>query len=78
MSDDDTLTMLARFYDPSLGHIAKSVLESHDIPCFIFDAEHTAVPWDIGLSMGATRLMVLQSDFEEGLKILKDEKIGHE
>lgn len=76
--NEDKLVMLARFYDPALGHIAKTVLESHDIPSFIFDAEHTAVPWDIGLSMGATRLMVLESDFERGLKILKDEKIKHE
>ena len=74
---EDKLTLLARFYDSALGHIAKSVLENQGIPCFIFDAEHTAVPWDVGLSMGATRLMVLQSDFEAALKILKDEKIEH-
>ncbi len=76
--EKDGLTMLARFYDPALGHVAKSVLESHDIPCFLFDAEHTAVPWDLGLAMGATRLMVLKSDVDRGMEILTQEKIEHD
>lgn len=78
INNTNNLVLLARFYDPVLGHIAKGVLENNDIPCFIFDSEHTTVPWDIGLSMGATRLMVLKNDRDKAMKILKTENIEHE
>ena len=41
----------------------------------LFDAEHTTAPWDIGLSMGATRLMVLSSDHKKDLDTLKEDGI---
>ena len=72
---DDKLILLARFDFPTTGHIAKSILESHDIPCYIFDAMHGGMNWDVN---GATRLMVLQSDKVRAIEILKDENINFE
>lgn len=70
---EDKLILLGRVYNPVLANIAKSILESHDIPCFLFDSEHAVAPWDIGLSMGAIRLMVLESDKDNSIKILQSE-----
>lgn len=79
---EDKLVVICRFYNPVLGNIAKSILESHDIPCFLFDSEHAIAPWDVGLSMGAVRLVVLESDKSDSMSILqsemKDEDISYE
>jgi hypothetical protein len=75
MGEDSKLVLLARFYDPSLAMIAKSVLESHDIPCFVFDADHTIQPW---LSNTGARLMVLSDDREAAKAILIDEDVKFE
>lgn len=72
---DAKLVLLGRFYNPTLGHIAKDLLESKGIHSFIIDAEHTAVPWDIGLAMNAIRLMVLDEDMNMALQILKENDI---
>lgn len=72
---EDKLILIARFYNPSLAQIAKSVLESHDIPSFVFDADHTIQPW---LSNSGARLMAMSSDKDEALEILKEEKIEYE
>ncbi|MEM6812541.1 MAG: DUF2007 domain-containing protein [Pseudomonadota bacterium] len=72
---DDKLILLARFDFPTTAHIAKTILESHNVPCYVFDAMHSGMNWDIN---GATRLMVLQSDEDKARQLLKDEDINFE
>ncbi len=71
----DSLTLFARFQLPTTAHLVRSILESHDIPCFVHDAMNGSMNWDIN---GATRLMVMQSDVEAAKEILKDEDVNFE
>jgi len=71
----DSLTLFARFTNPTTAHLVRSILESHDIPCFVMDHMNGGMNWDIN---GATRLMLMQSDFEAAKQILKDEDINIE
>ena len=73
--DTDSLVLFARFTNPTTAHLVRSILESHDIPCFVFDSMNGSMNWDIN---GATRLMVMQSDIETAKQLLEDEDINLE
>jgi len=60
---------------PLTAHLVRSILESHDIPCFVMDHMNGSMNWDIN---GATRLMIMQSDFEAAKKLLEEEDINLE
>jgi len=74
-TDKDSLTLFARFHNPTTAHLVRSILESHDIPCFVMDHMNGSMNWDIN---GATRLMIMQSDFEAAKKLLEEEDINLE
>lgn len=73
--DTDTLKLFARFQNPTTAHLVRSILESHDIPSFVMDHMNGGMNWDIN---GATRLMLMQSDFESAKQVLIDEDINLE
>ena len=72
---DDKLSLFARFNNPTTAHLVRSILESHDIPCFVLDHMNGGMNWDIN---SATRMMIMQSDFEDAKKLLEDEDINIE
>ncbi len=74
-TDKDSLVLFARFQLPTTAHLVRSILESHDIPCFVHDAMNGSMNWDIN---GATRLMIMQSDVVAAKKILKNEDVHFE
>lgn len=75
MTEKDSLTLFARFQNPTTAHLVRSILESHDIPCFVMDHMNGGMNWDIN---GATRVMVMQSDFDAAKEVLKEEDINIE
>ncbi len=74
-TDQDSLTLFARFQNPTTAHLVRSILESHDIHCFVMDHMNGGMNWDIN---GATRVMVMQSDFDAAKEVLKEEDINIE
>jgi len=75
MTKEDSLTLFARFANPTTAHLVRSILESHDIPCFVMDHMNGSMNWDIN---GATRVMVMHSDINAAKEVLKDEDINLE
>ncbi|MEM7618157.1 MAG: DUF2007 domain-containing protein [Pseudomonadota bacterium] len=71
----DSLTLFARFHNPTTAHLVRSILESHDIPCFVMDHMNGSMNWDIN---GATRLMIMESDIETAKELLAEEDINIE
>ncbi len=64
------LVDIARFLDnPFAAHVARGILESHDIPCFLMD-QNMAAQWSY-TGTGGMRLMVMDEDHDRALEILK-------
>lgn len=68
------LVLIGRFFDNTQAHIARGILETNDIPCFIFDENHSSTAWHLSLAIGGTRLMVHKDDYEQAVELLKDFK----
>lgn len=73
MNEEQKLILLGRFYDNVQAHIIRGILESHDIPCFVFDENHNNTAWHLGIAIGGVRLMVLSEHYESAQEILRDE-----
>lgn len=69
---EDKLVQIGRFFDSTQAHIARGILETNDIHCFLFDENHTSTAWHLNIALGGTRLMILRSDLEIALEILED------
>ena len=64
---EDGLTVLVKLQDMGAAHMVRSLVESHDIGCFVFD-DH---PSGIGIGIQDIRVMVLASDLKKAQIILK-------
>ncbi len=69
---DDRLILIRRFFNPVEAHIAKKILEDHDIHSFILDEHHSSSAWHLSIAIGGLRLMVLTSDYEEAQNVLNE------
>lgn len=67
MSDDRLVPLKKTFYQGQ-AHIIRSLLESNDIPCFVFDdgMQH------VGFGMMEIRIMVPESYLPKANQILKN------
>ena len=61
------MTVLVKVQDMGLAHAARSLIESHDIGCFVFD-DH---PSGIGIGIQDIRVMVLKSDLDAARDVLR-------
>ena len=66
---EERLVLLGRFYDTTQAHIFRGILESAEIPCFVFDENHSATAWHIGIALGGVRIMVLASDYHRAFAL---------
>lgn len=67
---ENNLVLLEKYYRPTIAHIARSVLESHNIPCVLFDEHHHSVNWLTRTALGGVRLMVPPEHLEAARIIL--------
>jgi predicted RNA-binding Zn-ribbon protein involved in translation (DUF1610 family) len=65
---------IARFRDLPIAELAKSKLESDDIPCFLVDKNLIGINWLYSFALGGIRLQVRNEDAEKALKILRDDQ----
>lgn len=68
--NEDKLVHLANFYNPNEAEIARGFLESHDVFCFLQNANLMKTVSYLQNNAGGVRLMVLLSDFDEAYDIL--------
>jgi len=61
------------FRDPSVAMMAKSVLESADIPCFLKDENTVRIQWVWSNLIGGIRLQVNPADVEAAEQLLSQE-----
>ena len=61
------------FRDPSVAMMAKSVLESADIPCFLKDENTVRIQWVWSNLIGGIRLRVRPADVETAEQLLSQE-----
>jgi hypothetical protein len=61
------------FRDPSVAMMAKSVLESADIPCFLKDENTVRIQWVWSNLIGGIRLQVRPADVEAAEQLLSQE-----
>ncbi len=73
--DDTNLVLLTTYFDPGTAHIARGFLESHDIPCFIFDDQIAQVAWHLQIGTGGARLMVPQALLEDARALLLEHQM---
>jgi hypothetical protein len=65
------LTVVARFREPSLAHLAKSKLESEGILAVVFDEYIVGVQWLYSDAIGGVRVLVRESDQIEARHLLE-------
>jgi hypothetical protein len=66
------LVIVARYRDLPEGQLARSLLESAGIPCFLRDENTVRNDWLLSNLMGGMRLMVNADDREAATAILSD------
>jgi Putative prokaryotic signal transducing protein len=67
------LVTIRTFRDPSDAMMAKSVLDSADIPCFLKDENTVRIQWVWSNLIGGIRLQVRPQDVETGEQLLSQE-----
>ena len=70
----DNLILLARFYDNITAQMARGLLESNNIPCFLFDENHNSAAVILQICVGI-RLMVPAAHYEDAHKILVEQQV---
>lgn len=66
------LVLAERFLEPTMAEIARAALEDAEIPCFLFDNNHSAVNFAILFAVGGSRLMVHEKDYERAQSVLAE------
>ncbi len=66
------LIQLAIFPHASMAHIARSYLEASGMRCFIFNEHVDGLGWNYGTALSGIRLMIIEEDYEEGLRLLRE------
>jgi hypothetical protein len=66
------LVMVKRFRDLPEAFVAKSILESAKIDCFLADENMVRIDWFISNLLGGTKLMVRPEDAETALALLNE------
>lgn len=61
---------VAKFNDITDAHVARSLLEAHDIPAWIAEASHAGLDWRIAGALGGIRLQVEDDRAEEATALL--------
>ncbi len=69
MSDDTKLVLLAKTLSPGSAHIIRGALESSDIPCFVFDDNHSSL--GVGIGIINTRIMVPETFLNKAQELLQ-------
>lgn len=69
--EDIKLVELASFLDGGAAHIARSVLDAHEIDSFVFNDNAASI--GIGSTMMNARLMVASDDLDDAKAILEQE-----
>lgn len=72
---EQKLVQIGRFFDPTQAHIARGILETNNVPCFLFDDNHTSTAWHLNIALGGTRLMVLSEDVDISLELLEEFRV---
>jgi hypothetical protein len=69
--------VIARFVDWNEAQMARGLLESNGIACYVGDSNIAAVEWGITLATGGIRLTVLdEADAAEAKRLLDDVRSG--
>ena len=71
----DKLVLLERFLEPPMAEIARGVLETNEIPCYLFDKNHGSANYGVLFALGGVRLMVHESDYKNARAILNELKV---
>ena len=66
------LALLRRFRDVPEALLAKGMLESSGIPCFLADDNMVRLDWFISNLLGGVKLMVEAEDFAEASRVLNE------
>ena len=66
------LVLLRRFRDLPEALLAKGMLESAGIPCFLADDNMVRMDWLISNLLGGVKLMVEPEDFAEASRVLNE------
>lgn len=66
------LAMAKRFRDLTEAFVAKSVLDSAGIDCFLADENIVRIDWFLSNGVGGAKLMVRPEDLEEATKLLDE------
>ncbi|MHC5059008.1 MAG: putative signal transducing protein [Planctomycetota bacterium] len=72
---EDTTVRIATFGSETEAHMARSLLESRDIPCFIAKDDYGGMRPHMQLATGVW-LTVRQSDSEQAARILREVREG--
>ncbi len=64
---EDGLKVLATVLDSGAAHVIRSLMQSHDIECHVFDDNASAV----GFGIRDIRVLVDANDLDKAQKILK-------
>lgn len=72
--EDNHLVHIATFNYPYEAHIARAVLESHDILSFVFDDEMNYTNFLYTIALGGIRLMVRKEDLAKAQEILASQR----
>jgi hypothetical protein len=70
------LRVVARFFAPMDAHMLKSCLESNGVPAVVADAHLVQANEFLTTAVGGVRVLVPESHFEQGIKILKAFEAG--
>lgn len=68
----DNLIEIISFTYPHEAHLAKGYLESHGIEIFLKDEMIVQVNNFYSNAVGGVKLMIKESDYEQGLQLLKE------
>ena len=66
------LVLLRRFRDLPEALLAKGMLESSGIPCFLADDNMVRLDWFLSNLLGGAKLMVDPQDFAEASRVLNE------
>ena len=76
LREPQELVIVGRYRDLPQGQMARSVLESAGIPCFLRDENTVRNDWLLSNLMGGMRLMVNANDREAAEAILADTSLA--
>lgn len=68
--NDEPLVVVKRFRDMPEAAVARGLLESAGIPCFLADENIVRMDWLISNGVGQMRLLVRQSDLQTATELL--------